>query len=92
MLDNRQAGPTALRMQIGARLRRLREEKGIGRVQAGAAIRGSASKMSRLELGGGLTVHREDASAGSCVQLEKSPTNPRGGPSDEHTFSLHLNR
>src|SRR5437868_3534500 len=51
VLDNRQAGPTALRMQIGARLRRLREEKGIGRVQAGAAIRGSASKMSRLELG-----------------------------------------
>ncbi|WP_245667930.1 helix-turn-helix domain-containing protein [Actinomadura macra] len=51
MLDNRQAGPTALRMQIGARLRRLREERGIGRMQAGAAIRGSASKMSRLELG-----------------------------------------
>ncbi|QXJ26579.1 helix-turn-helix domain-containing protein [Actinomadura graeca] len=38
-------------MHIGARLRRLREEKGIGRVQAGTAIRGSASKMSRLELG-----------------------------------------
>ncbi|WP_243711313.1 helix-turn-helix transcriptional regulator [Actinomadura sp. KC216] len=51
MLDNRQAGPTALRMQIGARLRRLREEKGIGRAEAGAAIRGSASKMCRLELG-----------------------------------------
>ncbi|MFD0684358.1 helix-turn-helix domain-containing protein [Actinomadura fibrosa] len=51
MLDHRPAGPTALRLQIGARLRRLREEKGIGRAQAGAAIRGSASKMSRLELG-----------------------------------------
>ncbi|WP_242888108.1 helix-turn-helix domain-containing protein [Actinomadura litoris] len=51
MLDNRQAAPTAMRMQIGARLRRMREEKGIGRAQAGAAIRGSASKMSRLELG-----------------------------------------
>ncbi|MGH3585653.1 MAG: helix-turn-helix domain-containing protein [Pseudonocardia sp.] len=38
-------------MQIGARLRRLREEKGIGRAEAGAAIRGSASKMCRLELG-----------------------------------------
>lgn len=51
MLDNRRSGPTALRMQIGARLRRLREEKGIGRQEAGASIRGSASKMSRLELG-----------------------------------------
>ncbi|GAA0547622.1 helix-turn-helix domain-containing protein [Actinomadura livida] len=53
MLDNRQAGPssTALRMQIGARLRRMREAKGIGRAEAGRAIRGSASKMSRLELG-----------------------------------------
>ncbi|GAA4238159.1 helix-turn-helix transcriptional regulator [Actinomadura meridiana] len=51
MLDHRQAGPTALRMQIGARLRRLREDKGIGRAEAGAAIRGSASKMCRLELG-----------------------------------------
>ncbi|WP_243723418.1 helix-turn-helix transcriptional regulator [Actinomadura sp. 7K507] len=53
MLDRRQAGtsPTALRMQIGARLRRMREDKGIGRAEAGDAIRGSASKMSRLELG-----------------------------------------
>ncbi|TDC75388.1 XRE family transcriptional regulator [Actinomadura sp. 7K507] len=38
-------------MQIGARLRRMREDKGIGRAEAGDAIRGSASKMSRLELG-----------------------------------------
>ncbi|MFA1554306.1 helix-turn-helix domain-containing protein [Actinomadura chokoriensis] len=51
MLDNRQASPTALRMQIGARLRRMREEKGIGQSEAGDAIRSSASKMSRLELG-----------------------------------------
>ncbi|WP_030170089.1 helix-turn-helix domain-containing protein [Spirillospora albida] len=51
MLDHRQAGPTALRMQIGARLRRLRERNGISRATAGAAIRGSASKMSRLENG-----------------------------------------
>ncbi|WP_131737529.1 helix-turn-helix domain-containing protein [Actinomadura roseirufa] len=51
MLDSRRSGPTAVRLQIGARLRRLREEQGIGRAQAGAAIRGSASKMSRLELG-----------------------------------------
>ncbi|QKW40161.1 helix-turn-helix domain-containing protein [Actinomadura sp. NAK00032] len=38
-------------MQIGARLRRMREDKGIGRAEAGDAIRSSASKMSRLELG-----------------------------------------
>jgi transcriptional regulator with XRE-family HTH domain len=51
VLDNRQAGPTALRMQIGARLRRMREDRGVSRAEAGEAIRGSASKMSRLELG-----------------------------------------
>ena len=53
MLDSRREGrgPTALRMQIGARLRRMREARGIGRAEAGEAIRGSASKMSRLELG-----------------------------------------
>ena len=51
MLDNRQSGPTALRMQIGARLRRMRESKGIGRAEAGDVIRSSASKMSRIELG-----------------------------------------
>ncbi|WP_433476117.1 helix-turn-helix domain-containing protein [Spirillospora sp. CA-142024] len=51
VLDNRQTGPTALRMQIGARLRRMREERGLSRAQAGEIIRGSASKMSRLELG-----------------------------------------
>jgi len=38
-------------MLVGARLRRLREEKGITRAQAGYTIRASESKMSRLELG-----------------------------------------
>ncbi|TDD69977.1 XRE family transcriptional regulator [Actinomadura darangshiensis] len=38
-------------MQIGARLRRMREDKGVSRAEAGDVIRGSASKMSRLELG-----------------------------------------
>lgn len=51
MLDNMQTGPTALRMQIGARLRRLRERNGIGCAEAGKAIRASGSKISRLELG-----------------------------------------
>lgn len=44
-------GPTVRRMVLGAQLRRLREAAGITRAQAGYAIRGSESKMSRLELG-----------------------------------------
>lgn len=42
---------TVRRMLVGARLRRLREEKGITRAEAGYTIRASESKMSRLELG-----------------------------------------
>ena len=44
-------GPTALRIMLGVHLRRLREEAGISRSDAGWAIRGSESKISRLELG-----------------------------------------
>jgi transcriptional regulator with XRE-family HTH domain len=39
------------RLQLGARLRNLRQAKGITRDQAGWAIRGSESKISRMELG-----------------------------------------
>ena len=45
------SGPTVRRMLVGARLRRLREGKGISREDAGWAIRGSESKISRMELG-----------------------------------------
>jgi transcriptional regulator with XRE-family HTH domain len=45
------SGPTVRRMQVGARLRSLRLAKGITREQAGYAIRGSDSKISRMELG-----------------------------------------
>jgi transcriptional regulator with XRE-family HTH domain len=38
-------------MLVGARLRRLREARGITREKAGYVIRASESKMSRLELG-----------------------------------------
>ncbi|QXJ23117.1 helix-turn-helix domain-containing protein [Actinomadura graeca] len=38
-------------MLLGARLRRLRERKGVSREDAGYAIRGSHSKISRMELG-----------------------------------------
>jgi transcriptional regulator with XRE-family HTH domain len=44
-------GPTVRRMQLGARLRRLRETRGISREDAGWAIRASESKISRMELG-----------------------------------------
>lgn len=44
-------GPTARRIILGAQLRRLRESAGISRADAGYAIRGSESKISRLELG-----------------------------------------
>lgn len=51
VLDYQLAGPTVLRMAVGARLRRLREACGISREDAGEAIRASHSKISRLELG-----------------------------------------
>ncbi|MGP3958279.1 helix-turn-helix domain-containing protein [Nonomuraea sp. 3N208] len=49
--DSLQSGPTALRLLIGAQLRRLRESRGITRDDAGYAIRGSHSKISRMESG-----------------------------------------
>ena len=50
-LDRRQAGPTVLRMLVGAQLRGLREARRLTRAEAGQAIRASHSKISRLELG-----------------------------------------
>lgn len=50
-LDQQGAGPTVPRMVLGAQLRRLREARSISREAAGEAIRASASKISRLELG-----------------------------------------
>lgn len=43
--------PTVRRIVLGTRLRRLREAAEISRAEAGYAIRGSESKISRLELG-----------------------------------------
>jgi len=45
------AGPTVLRMLLGAQLRRLREASGVSREGAGWEIRSSESKISRMELG-----------------------------------------
>lgn len=44
-------GPTALRIILGGQLRWLREAAGVTRDSAAEVIRGSASKISRLELG-----------------------------------------
>jgi len=54
MTSDRQAngsGPIARRMQLGAHLRRLRHAADITRDAAGWHIRGSESKISRMELG-----------------------------------------
>ena len=45
------AEATVLRMLLGAQLRRLREEAGISAEKAGYSIRGSRSKISRMETG-----------------------------------------
>lgn len=51
MIASPGGGPTALRIMLGAQLRRLREGKRITLEDAGYAIRASGSKMSRLETG-----------------------------------------
>jgi transcriptional regulator with XRE-family HTH domain len=47
----RSAGPTVQRLVLGGHLRQLRERAGITTEQAAAAIRGSHSKISRMEHG-----------------------------------------
>lgn len=47
----RDGSPTARRIILGAQLRRLREAAEISPVEAARAIRGSESKISRMELG-----------------------------------------
>jgi transcriptional regulator with XRE-family HTH domain len=44
-------GSAVLRIRLGARLRQLRESAGVTAQQAAQAIRGSDSKISRIELG-----------------------------------------
>ncbi|HET6298905.1 MAG TPA: helix-turn-helix transcriptional regulator [Kribbella sp.] len=51
MAGRSEPGPTALRIMLGAHLRRLRERAAVSRSDAGWAIRASESKISRLELG-----------------------------------------
>jgi transcriptional regulator with XRE-family HTH domain len=51
MFGARSAGPTVQRLVLGGHLRRLREERKITLEQAADAIRGSHSKISRMEHG-----------------------------------------
>jgi hypothetical protein len=54
MISTRQdtgGGPVARRIQLGARLRQLRQAADVTRDDAGWHIRGSGSKISRMELG-----------------------------------------
>ena len=50
-IDGAGSGPMALRIALGAHLRRLREASHITPAQAGEAIRATHSKISRLERG-----------------------------------------
>ena len=49
--ENDSGGATVRRLQLGAHLRALRRAKGLSRDEAGYQIRGSESKISRMELG-----------------------------------------
>src|SRR5499427_540936 len=50
-MDEPRGGPTVLRIMLGNQLRRLREESGITPDEAAYEIRGSRSKISRVEHG-----------------------------------------
>jgi transcriptional regulator with XRE-family HTH domain len=51
LADVESGGPTAARLRLGTQLRQLRQAADITRQDAGEAIRSSASKITRLELG-----------------------------------------
>ena len=51
LFSPRSAGPTVQRLVLGGHLRRLREDAGITTEQAALVIRGSHSKISRMEHG-----------------------------------------
>src|SRR5256886_8699749 len=51
IFGTRAGGPTVQRLALGSQLHRLREARGITAEQAAEAIRGSHSKISRMEHG-----------------------------------------
>src|SRR5215472_16801530 len=60
-IDGTRSGPMALRIALGAHLRRLREARRITPAQAGEAIRATHSKISRLERGRSAAKQRDVA-------------------------------
>jgi transcriptional regulator with XRE-family HTH domain len=60
-IDGARSGPLALRIALGAQMRRLREARGITPAQAGDAIRATHSKISRLERGRSAAKQRDVA-------------------------------
>src|SRR5580693_4635721 len=51
LFSPRSTGPTVQRLVLGGHLRRLREQAGMTTERAAASIRGSHSKISRMEHG-----------------------------------------
>src|ERR1700723_2654150 len=51
IFGTRAGGPTVQRLVLGGQLHRLRESRGISAEQAAESIRGSHSKISRMEHG-----------------------------------------
>lgn len=69
MTEPGQDNVTVRRMLVGARLRRLREARGVSREKAGYVIRASESKMSRLELGRVSFKERDIADLLDCYEV-----------------------
>src|ERR1700742_1163172 len=88
-LRPRSAGPTVQRLVLGGHLRRLREEAGMTTERAAVSIRGSHSKISRMEHGRGgvkerdivdlLALYGIGAGGGREARLTRArEANPRG--------------
>src|SRR2546430_7896719 len=83
ILGTRAGGPTVQRLVLGSQLHRLRESRGITAEQAAEAIRGSHSKISRMEHG---RVGFKERDVGDLLPLHGVTD------SDERAALLHLAR
>src|SRR5215468_6681249 len=83
IFGTRAGGPTVQRLVLGSQLHRLRESRAITAEQAAEAIRGSHSKMSRMEHGRVGFKERDIADLLTLYGV---------GPGDEHEALLKLAR
>jgi transcriptional regulator with XRE-family HTH domain len=83
LFSPRSAGPTVQRLVLGGHLRRLREDAGMTTERAAASIRGSHSKISRMEHG---RVGFKERDIGDLLTLYGV------GPGDEREALLGLAR